>query len=73
MLLQRTPMLRGLPMLRGSPPMLLLPPRKTLKNAFMEVGGGEEGDEGGRSRAEMRRAWTVGQATSISEVYPISV
>ena len=46
MLLQRRPMLRGLPMLRGSPLMLLLPPRKPLKNAFMEVGG--------RSRAEMR-------------------
>ena len=46
MLLQRTPMLRGLLMLRGLPPMLLLPPRKTLKNAFMEVGGGEEGDQG---------------------------
>ena len=66
-------MLEGLPMLRGSPPMLLLPPRKTLKNVFMEVGGGEEGDKGGRSRAEMRRAWTVGYATSISEVYSISV
>ena len=34
-------------------------------------GGGEEGGEEGR--AEMRRAWTVGQATSISEVDSISV
>ena len=56
MLLQRTPMLRGLPMLRGSLPMLLLPPRKTLKNVFMEVGGSKEGDKGGRSRAKMHCA-----------------
>ena len=34
--------------------------------------GGEEGGEGGRSRPKMRRAWTVGRATSISEVYSIS-
>ena len=104
MLLQRTPMLRGLPMLRGSPPMLLLlrgplllprtppmlrgppmllllprtlmlllPPKKTLRMRSWRCGGGEEGDKGGRSRAEMRRVWTVGQATSISVMYSISV
>ena len=76
LLLPRTPpMLRGLPMLLLLPrtPMLLLLPRKTLRIRSWRCGGGEEGDEGGRSRAEIRRAWTVGQATSISEVYPISV
>ena len=39
--------------------------KKDLVNAFME--------EGGMPRAEMRRAWTAGQATSINEVYSISV
>ena len=85
MLLQiRPPMLRGLPpvllllprtplILRG-PPMLLLPPRKTLRMRSWRCGGSEEGDEeGGRSKAEMRCTWTVSQATSISEVYSISV
>ena len=44
---------------------------RTLKCGGSE-GDGEEGGEGGRSRAEMRRAWTVGQATSIIELYSIS-
>ena len=39
----------------------------------MEVWGSEEGDEGGRTKARMRRAWAVSQAKSISEVYSISV
>ena len=43
----------------------------------LKCGGGEgdeEGDEeGGMSKAEMRRAWTMGHVTSISEVYSISV
>ena len=47
---------------------------KDLENAFMTVWGRREGDEeGGRTKAEMRRAWAVSQATSISGVYSISV
>ena len=44
---------------------------RTLKCGGGE-GDGEEGGEGGGSRAEMRRAWTVGRATSIIELYSIS-
>ena len=36
-------------------------------------GSEEDGEEGGRSKAEMCCAWTVGHATSISEVYLISL
>ena len=55
-------------------PVLLLPTRKTLRMRSWRCGGSEEGDEeGGRSKAEMCRAWAVSQATSISEVYLISV
>ena len=38
-----------------------------------EEGGKEGGKEGGRSKVEMCRAWTVGQATCSSEVYAIYV
>ena len=39
------------------------------------MGGDEEGREegGGKSKVEMRRAWTVGRATCSSEVYAIYV
>ena len=85
-MLRGLPMLRGpppvlllprtLPMLLLLPrrtPMLPLLPRKTLRMHSWRCGGSEEGDEGGRTKAEMRCAWAVSQATSISEVYSISV
>ena len=71
LLLPRTP-----PMLLLLPRrtlMLLLLPRKTLRMHSWRCGGGEEGDEGGRTKAEMHCAWAVSQATSISKVYSISV
>ena len=72
---ERRRWLRGLLMLLPRRiPVLLLPPRKTLRMRSWRCGGGEEGDkEGGRSKAEMHCAWAVSQATSISEVYSISV
>ena len=72
---ERRRWLRGLLMLLPRRiPVLLLPPRKTLRMRSWRCGGGEEGDkEGGRSKAEMHWAWAVSQATSISEVYSISV
>ena len=49
---------------------------KVLRMHTLRCGGGEGGSEeggevGGRSKAEMCCVWTVGQATSISEVYLI--
>ena len=75
---ERRRWLRGPPMLLlllpRRMPVLLLPPRKALRMRSWRCGGGEEGEEeGGRSKAEMGRAWAVSQATSISEVYSISV
>ena len=43
----------------------------TLRCGGSEGGSEEGGEVGGRSKAKMHCTWTVGQATSISEVYSI--